>query len=118
MHSVSKVAGQYSHCALKRYPHGLPTCIIYIVTILGFTIDGVRIGELDLLTTYTYHSELQVITAPMPSKITTAPAKPFPACCVFNSRSLATDTKSGDSSASRAQVLVTAASAELLSTQL
>jgi hypothetical protein len=27
------------------------------------TIDGVRIGELDLLTTCTHHSELQVITA-------------------------------------------------------
>jgi hypothetical protein len=27
------------------------------------TTDGVRIGELDLLTTYTHHSHLQVITA-------------------------------------------------------
>jgi hypothetical protein len=33
---------------------------------------------------------------------TTAPAKPFPACCV-NRRSLATASNSGDSSASRAK---------------
>jgi hypothetical protein len=38
----------------KRY------CIVTIV--LYVTIDGVWIGELDLLTTYTHHSELQVIT--------------------------------------------------------
>jgi hypothetical protein len=30
------------------------------------------------------------------SQITTAPAKPFPACCVFTSRSLATAYNSGD----------------------
>jgi hypothetical protein len=29
----------------------------------GVTIDGVWIGELDLLATCTHHSELQVITA-------------------------------------------------------
>jgi hypothetical protein len=39
------------------------------------------------------------------SQTTTAPAKPFPACCVFTTRSLATASNSGDSSASRAQVL-------------
>jgi hypothetical protein len=39
------------------------------------------------------------------SQITTAPAKPFPACCVFTSQSLATASNSGDSLASRAQVL-------------
>jgi hypothetical protein len=38
------------------------------------------------------------------SQITTAHAKPFPACCVFISRSLATTSNSGESSASRAQV--------------
>jgi hypothetical protein len=38
-------------------------------------------------------------------QITPATAKPFPACCVFISRSLATASNSGDSSASRAQVL-------------
>jgi hypothetical protein len=36
-------------------------------------------------------------------KITTAPAKHFPACCVFTSHSLATASNSGDSSASRGQ---------------
>jgi hypothetical protein len=44
------------------------------------------------------------------SQITTAPAKPFPACCVFTSRSLATASKIGDSSASRAQVLTSSQS--------
>jgi hypothetical protein len=37
-------------------------------------------------------------------QITTAPAKPFPACCVLTSPSLATASNSGDSSSSRAQV--------------
>jgi hypothetical protein len=39
------------------------------------------------------------------SQITTAPAKPFPVCCVFASRSLTTASNSGYSSASCAQVL-------------
>jgi hypothetical protein len=39
------------------------------------------------------------------SQTTTAPAKPFPAFCVFTSPSLATASNSGDSSASRARVL-------------
>jgi hypothetical protein len=38
--------------------------------------------------------------------ITTAPAKPFPACCALTSRSLATASNSGDSSASSAQILL------------
>jgi hypothetical protein len=36
----------------------------------------------------------------------TAPAKPFPVCCVLNRRFLATDSNSGDTSSSRAQVLL------------
>jgi streptolysin S family bacteriocin protoxin len=39
------------------------------------------------------------------SQITTAPAKPFSACCVFTSRSLAMASNSGDSSASLFQIL-------------
>jgi hypothetical protein len=39
-------------------------------------------------------------------QITTAPAKPFPACYVLTSRFLATTSNSGDSSASHAQVLL------------
>jgi hypothetical protein len=39
------------------------------------------------------------------SQITPAAAKPFPACCVFTSRSLAATSNGEDSSASRAQVL-------------
>jgi hypothetical protein len=83
--------------------------ILYIVTYLRMTIDGVWIGELDLLTTYTQHSELQILTEL--SFISTLhkslqhPLSLFPACCAFISRSLATDYNSGDSSASRAQVL-------------
>jgi hypothetical protein len=39
------------------------------------------------------------------SQITTAPAKPFPACCVFTRRSLAADSDNGDSSASFAHAI-------------
>jgi hypothetical protein len=39
------------------------------------------------------------------SQITTAPAKPFLACCVFTSRSLATASNNVDSSASRAHAI-------------
>jgi hypothetical protein len=61
-----------------------------------------------LLTTSTHHSKLQVISAVAilhTSPITTPPAKTFSACCVFTSRSLATASNSGDSSASLVQVL-------------
>jgi hypothetical protein len=67
------------------------------------TINGVFDWRINLLTAYTHNSELQAITAP--PLISTALAKSFPACCVFTIRSLATATNSGDSSASRAQVL-------------
>jgi hypothetical protein len=67
---------------------------------------------MDLFTIYTHDLELQTITLNYSanadlhnSQITTAPAEPFPACYVFTSRSLATASNSGDSSASRAQVL-------------
>jgi hypothetical protein len=53
---------------------------------------------MDLLTTYTHHSELHVISALSP--ITTATAKPFAAYCTFTSRSQATVSNSEDSSAS------------------
>jgi hypothetical protein len=39
------------------------------------------------------------------SQFTTTPAMPFPARCVFNNRSLAPTSNSGDSSASRAHAL-------------
>jgi hypothetical protein len=39
------------------------------------------------------------------SQITTGPAKLFPACCVFTSRSLTTASNTGDSSTSQAQDL-------------
>jgi hypothetical protein len=59
----------------------------------------------DLLTIYTHHSELQVITAPpLISILYISPQHPlsfFPTSCVFISRSLATTSNSGDSSASK-----------------
>jgi hypothetical protein len=67
---------------------------------------GLDIGFIDH---YTQHSELQAnATLPLIStlQITTAVAKPFPAYCVFNSRSLATPPNSGDSSVSGAQVIL------------
>jgi hypothetical protein len=61
------------------------------------------------LNSYAHDSELQAFRAsPLylyNSQLTTAPTKPFPACCVFTSRSLATASNSGDSSTSRAQIL-------------
>jgi hypothetical protein len=62
--------------------------------------------ELDLLTTYT-QLEVQVITALAnlhTLQITTALANLFSVCCVISS-SIATASNSGDSRASRAQVL-------------
>jgi hypothetical protein len=71
------------------------------------TIDGDWIDELDLLTTCTRHSELQVIIAL--SLISTLQkslhTKSFPACSVSNSPSLATPSNSRVSSASRAHVV-------------
>jgi hypothetical protein len=64
---------------------------------------------MDLLTTYTHHSELQVITELLQIstlyKSSQHSLSLFPACCVFISRSLATASNSGDFSASRAHVL-------------
>jgi hypothetical protein len=64
--------------------------------------------RLDLLTTFAHHSELQVITAlPLLSTVhKSLHRKSSPARNNFNSRFLVTDVNSGDSSASRAQVLL------------
>jgi hypothetical protein len=63
---------------------------------------------MDLLTTYTNHSELQVIAAlSLISKIHKSPQHPlslFPPCSAFISRSLATASNRENSSASRAQI--------------
>jgi hypothetical protein len=87
----------------------IPWTVVYILSrFRDVTIDGVWIGEWDLLITYTHHSELQAITAPLListiHKSSQQPLSPFSACCVFNSRSLATASISRDSSASRAHV--------------
>jgi hypothetical protein len=76
--------------------------------ILEVTVDGVWIGELDLLTyfytplgtTSNYNATANLHS----SQITTAPNKPFPACCV-NSHSLASASGSGDSSSSRPHIV-------------
>jgi hypothetical protein len=78
------------------------TCMWYV------TIDGVWTGEWiywPLIHTTWNYKQLQRHRYLHNSQITTAPAKPFLACCVFTRRSLATATNSGDSSASRAQVV-------------
>jgi hypothetical protein len=63
----------------------------------------------NLLTTYTHHSELQAITAPLLIstlyKSSQKPLSLFPARRVVNNRSLATASNSGDSSAFRAHVV-------------
>jgi hypothetical protein len=80
-------------------------CHMYVWLWTGFGLDW----WIDLLTTYTNDSELQAITAPpVISTIHKSPQHQlslFLACCVFTSRSLATASNSGDSSASGTQVL-------------
>jgi hypothetical protein len=71
--------------------------------LMGF---GLMSGFIDRLYTQLGKTSNYSTTANLHiSQITTAPAKHFPACCVFTSRSLAVASSSGDSSASRAQVL-------------
>jgi hypothetical protein len=64
---------------------------------------------MDLFTTYTHHSELQVSTAlSLICTLYTSPQHPlsFPACYVLTSCSLATVSNIGDSLASRTQILL------------
>jgi hypothetical protein len=72
------------------------------------TTDGVLATILDLLTTYTHNFETTsnyiAIANLRTTQITTAHAKSFLDCCLFNSRSSVTASNSGDSSDS-AQVL-------------
>jgi hypothetical protein len=73
----------------------------------GVTIDRVWIVEwlywslIHATQNYNYSSNANLHIL----QITTAPAKPFPARCVFTSHSLATASNSGDSSTSRTQDL-------------
>jgi hypothetical protein len=61
---------------------------------------------LDLLTPLRTTSNYSASAYLHTLEFTTAPPKPFPACYVVNRRSLATASNSGDSLASRAQVLL------------
>jgi hypothetical protein len=72
------------------------------------TIDRGFDSWMDLFTTCTHDSELQVITVAVNvhiSHITTAPLSHLPDCYNFTSCSLATASNNGDSSTSRAQGL-------------
>jgi hypothetical protein len=67
-------------------------------------VFGLVIGFIDhLYTRLLITSNYSAIADLHSSNITTAPAKPFRACCVFTSRSLTTASITADSS-SRAQV--------------
>jgi hypothetical protein len=72
---------------------------------------------MDLLTTYTHHSELQVITAVtlISTLYKSLHAKSSPACSVFTSRCLVTALNSGDSSAS---ALMSSLSGECRATEM
>jgi hypothetical protein len=81
--------------------------IIILPQFMGlWLLDGVWIGWLDLLTLLVSTSNYITTADLHTSQFTTAPAKTFPVCCVLTSHSLATVSKSGDSSASHAQVLL------------
>jgi hypothetical protein len=67
----------------------------------GFTIGFIHHLCTPLGTTSNYSAIANLHN----SQIITPPTKPFPTCCFFTSRSLTTACNSGDSSASRAQVL-------------
>jgi hypothetical protein len=79
---------------------------MYVLSRVWVTIDGGLDWILDLLTTYTTRlettSNYSAVANLHNSQLTTAHAKSFSACYVFTSRSLATASNSGDSSASRA----------------
>jgi hypothetical protein len=64
------------------------------------TIDGVWVGPLGTRSNYSAIDNLHTL------KFTTASIKPFQACCVSTSSSLAKASTSGYSSASRAEVLL------------
>jgi hypothetical protein len=106
---------RYTRSFLLRSPRHVlvcdssPTTSYTIVTILGDYRRGLD-WWMELLTTYLCTrlgttSNYSAIVIFHNSQITTAPVKLFPACCVFTSRSLATTSSGGDSSASRAQDL-------------
>jgi hypothetical protein len=103
----SKLVSFISYFKIFQHPR---ICSIsrMILSSVWVTIDGVWIGELiywPLTHTARNYKQLKCHTNLHNSQVTTAPAKLFPACRVFTSPSLATASKSGDSSASRAQVL-------------
>jgi hypothetical protein len=67
----------------------------------GFIVEWLYWPFIHTTQNYNYSATANLHTL----QITTAPAQPFPACCVFNSHSLATASNSGDSSTSCGQVL-------------
>jgi hypothetical protein len=88
----------------QNQPIFVKDCFLY-TSIVTICVCYYRRGMdwwMDLLTTYTHHSELQVITA---LSLIPILCKSSSACSVSNSRSLATAPDSGDFSAFRDQVL-------------
>jgi hypothetical protein len=96
------------HVQVNVHLHTLVT-LLNIVTIYVCAYKRGMDWILDLVTTRTHHSELQVIAAPLLiSTVHRSPQHPlslFPACCVFKSHSLAMASNSGNSSASCAHVI-------------
>jgi hypothetical protein len=75
---------------------------------MGVTVYGIWTGELDLLTPYTHHSELQAIIAQSLFPHFTNYHNigwAFSSLLCLNNRSLATASNNGDSSASRAHIV-------------
>jgi hypothetical protein len=88
-------------------------CHLYWLLYMGF---GLVNGFIDHLYTWLRTTSIYCATTNLHnSQITTAPAKPFPFCCVLTSRSLAMASNSGDSSASCTQVVSSQASLQTLS---
>jgi hypothetical protein len=141
--NYSAIANLHVSQVTTAYAKPFPACYVFTSHSLAtafFTVEIIQLSAptsllsgdiphlnscvdwiLDLLTTYTHHSELQVITALLlisMSQITTAHAKSFPACCVFTDYSLAVALNSGDSSAFHAYIVTVwrYPTSELLST--
>jgi hypothetical protein len=83
-------------------------CLLYILSHVTWLWTGFGLvnGFVDHLYTWLVStSKYSATTDLRNSQITTAPAKPFSACSIFTSHSLATASNSGDPSASGAKVL-------------
>jgi hypothetical protein len=91
-------------CKVNTFFNPVACCFLYKAKDLSAPL--VVNGNIDHLYTRLGTTRNYRATAtPYNSQIITNHAKPFPACCVFTSRSLVTASNSGYSSASRDQAL-------------